>query len=123
MTNKQIANGNKIIAEFMNKDLWFLNSKIFKKNAPIIDKKLLRLSYHRNWQALMPVVCKVQRVYTEIIKAYYDGGKYKKVSDKFFKNGLIMERMMDFEQLHPADSISKVYSICVDFIKWYNKNK
>lgn len=118
MSNTEIQEGNKLIAEFMGgyvqigkttkKSMYsFLNNIEFCEallpqtkdgNYLFFEAQLL---FHSSWDWLMPVAQKILRTETGTLDVY---SLY--VSDA----------------LRTAD-ISKIYESVIDFIQWYNQHK
>lgn len=71
--NKEILEGNKLIAEFMTKDPGVL-SRDFKKAGTLES-----MQYHKSWDWLMPVVGKISSNCEE--PEELDGLKYALLSD------------------------------------------
>ena len=65
--------------------------------------------YHTDWNELMPVVIKIQTIGTE--NALFEN----------FEDGLKL--IINLENSFDKVTITKIYSRCLDFIKWYNENK
>ena len=102
MSEQEIIEGNKLIAEFMGLreqtdpterwlGHWFSGSERFD-----------RLHYNTSWDWLMSVVDKIYS-----LDKYY---KYKMYLNPFES---------ELKDLFP--NIEKVYEFCLDFIKWYNQ--
>lgn len=120
MENKEILEGNKLIAEF---DGWILTDEFPDKNRTYTKNGNIELDttfkYHTSWDWLMPVVDKIEKKGC-IIEISYSivcmcriciiGKKYEKafniINDN--KGGI--------------QPISAVYKSIVEFIKWYNQN-
>ena len=77
------------------------------------------LHYHKSWDWLMPVVEKIENVYTK----KYKSGFIVRIE---YKDIFVMTLDTSEELIICDQSDSKlegVYWTCVKFIKWYNKNK
>jgi hypothetical protein len=109
MTNEEILQGNKMIAEFMG--LWeaeegYLYNTQFEKGFRMSD-----LQYHSSWDWLMPVVGKIEDLGHIIIIGT--------LSDPL----LTVIYLEGFEQELEGSGSSKieaVYKACLAFIEWYN---
>ena len=111
--------GNKLIAEFMGIESYEANGYtnfVYEKNNHRTD---VDLSYHDSWDWLMPVVEKIENVYTK----KYKSGFIVRIE---YKDIFVMTLDTSEELIICDQSDSKlegVYWTCVKFIKWYNKNK
>lgn len=144
--DKEIIEGNKLIAEFMGgKIMPYGNSKPYPKGLPNwalneYDFDILKVGgfdYHSSWDWLMPVVEKIEKIF----QWEPDKGKYISV-DYFSINysrrypdyttitcisicTKLNGAMSEFHDVKTA-SLSKIESVwlaVVEFIKWYNQNK
>jgi hypothetical protein len=121
---------NMLIAQFMevkprliSPDCYGLNNMPFWSITGDTPDKVLKdasllLKYHNDWNQLMEVVDKIEN-YNEF------------TSVLFYPNSCTIIKSREF----PADDnyfeisidsftkIEAVYNACVEFIKWYNKNK
>lgn len=103
---------NKLIAEFMGISRYNENKSITLCVPPsqnVHDKRQCffgdELEYHSSWDWLMPVVGKIGKII---------------YSNRFIFN----ERNRHFSDICiSATTILDVYAECIQFIKWYNKNK
>lgn len=124
MTQTEILENNKLVAEFMD-------CIIKKKNTDYIYKvfddywTIYGLKYHKSWKWLMPVVEKIELLYNE-------GIDFNILSD-----GVIIYQLRDVDigQLHnPVEiirltsaeisfdnKIQVVWLAIINFIKWYNE--
>lgn len=96
---KDVREGNKMIAEFMGK--YFAAGRVYHdeqefKNMP--QDFIRELKYHTSWDWLMPVVKKILATDTGTLDVY----------------SLYVE-----DSLRTAD-ILKVWESCIDFIEYYN---
>lgn len=117
MTEQEIIEGNKLIAEFMNiQNTIPLGIRLF--GYPVV---YLKLNYHTDWRFLMNVVekintlnpnsdgseqfevtiqhnfCEINRLWCGNIQGRWKSGLYNKLN-----------------------TIESVWNCCVDFIKWFN---
>ena len=130
MENKEIIEGNRIIShsDFNTYEFAELNRK------PISDNFYLNvLTYHKDWNMLMPVVEKIEntwisgsrskvticRNFVEIVHTVgYHNTDYAKNSDLKKDNQLGGECYVN-----NFTKIENTYRMVVEFIKWYNENK
>lgn len=110
--NKEIEEGNKLIAEFMKNAA--VNSPHKKPNK--------ELKYHESWDWLMPVVEKIRQT-TEhghlITISFYSKGIGNPTECRIYLNDLGAEEITT-ECLNPIEA---VWLAVIDFIKWYNNQK
>ena len=114
MTEQEILEGNKLIAEFMgwvpkNGDLWVDESN---NNLPQNEKpKCLtdRWLYNSSWDWLMPVVREIEKLRYEVVIRCLDCQIFNRESSPAF----ICHKWSDTK-------IKSVYAAVVQFIKWYN---
>lgn len=124
MTEEQILDGNKLIAEFMGAkydkdtsfpihpdDLWLPIHGICNFKTIKIGKGKILL-YHKSWDWLMPVVEKIENLKFEY--SYYKGRAI--ITDLGFQN------MMN-DIAFSGSRIEATWLAVVEFIKWYNQNK
>lgn len=115
MTNKEIIEGNKLIAEFMGASFREYEQKKIKpyktticyfENGNCIFRSVSveNLKYHISWDWLMPVVATCLDKSNDGIDDWE--WHYENIDDTFF--------FVDIESTWLA---------VIDFIKWYNKNK
>ena len=106
---KNIIENNKIIAEFLNLTSQVIFEQVFavSENGKTNFYKKDELKFHSDWNWLMEVVEKIERL----------------------ENNLKNETREEFTQFQKVLSlpiytkIEAVYNACVEFIKWYNENK
>ena len=103
MENKEIIEGNKLVAEF---DGWVIDNSFPDKDRTYIKNGGIELDttfkYHTSWDWLMPVVQKICKLHRPS-KEYF---LIEKLYQSCFDNTPI-----------------KTYKAVVEFIKWYNENK
>jgi len=140
MKEKEILEGNKLIAEFMGATLFLERWRVQDENRkytveqPLANFLLMakneELKFHTSWDWLMPVVEKIVKyVYEE---EEQDGG-FGKVIVKHRPHprtfGMISQEekfMVRFNRcaMYDADTlIEATWLAVIDFIKWYNQNK
>ena len=138
MTDKEIIEGNKLIAEFMGikevqssydsygqlTPIWYTKNDVFKSNVYSVPNKsfaefLKKAKYSSSWDWLMPVVEKINKDYVfDVSRNYvriYDINDYNEQDDTIY---VIYQFLCDDKKL-----IDLVWLGVVEFIKWYNKNK
>lgn len=140
MTELEIFNSNKLIAEFMG-------VKPCKKHPDkqcfltIKDNKHSNLQYfhllkyHKSWDWLMPVIDKIESL--DLRKNGYDFPKVKFLGDhveifaysEYRSDYVYWKEWMDIagnwhKHVHQTNSkIEAAYQVVVEFIKWYNSEK
>jgi hypothetical protein len=92
-------------------NVWHVSNKKYEKGY------YTSLSFHSSWDWLMPVVEKINKLlYPDEDDGY---------ADQLIEGG--NELIFDFERScyfgYDNETIKTIYKKCVDFIKWYNKNK
>jgi len=126
MKEKEILEGNKLIAEFMEGKL--IDGYYDIPHLPVAVIKENCLSYHSSYDWLMPVVEKIEKTcdVTIIIGAAFP---YKLFESGRDKN---MVAVRDLRRTEMAQSISQttadnkidaIWLAVVEFIEWYNQNK
>jgi hypothetical protein len=111
MTEQEIIEGNKLIAEFMELKrgtTW----KVWNGYANFTEYNDLK--YHESWDWLMPIVENIERIDWNVninqVCCIYDNQHKTTTSGKSIsKSG--------------ATKIESVWLAVVDFIKWYNQNR
>ena len=114
MTNKEILEGNKLIAEFM------INNNTLKtptteystegmvkgiNDLLFDDEDFEELSYHISFDWLIPVVEKISSINFPRIDINFRGLKF------------------DSNKVYVCSNINYTYLGVIKFIKWYNENK
>lgn len=120
----EILEGNKLIAEFMEKTLY--------DDKPIMPRSMQSsgLEYHSNWSWLMPVVIKISLIAFPKengwnVEDYEDFSAYPypRTFGMRNKDGKFMVRL-NANQLFEADTLIEATWLAVtDYITWYNQNK
>lgn len=100
---------NKLIAEFMGLTIITDEISFFDTNYKPLKK------YHTDWNCLMEVVDKIEGLSKENETYSFS---ITKISVRVLYKG---NRLIDL----PIDNakIEAVYNACIEFIKWYNKQK
>lgn len=115
MKPKEIEEGNKLIAEFMNHK--FLNQEEYAKETycpkeEIINMPECNLFYHCSWDELMPVVEKIESLGYDV----FINGLYCRITDSGLSD-------FEIESSEVACKIESVFSTCVEFAEWYNNQQ
>jgi hypothetical protein len=114
MTQQEIIEGNKLIAEFMGgifeTNLPFTHTKHGWIDTPANDGKQIAqdydLKYHSSWDWLMPVIKKIHELDISIDNEVGSARQYNVVGSS----------------IGPV-TIESTWQACVEFIKYYNQNK
>lgn len=132
MTQEEILEGNKLIAEFLYPNLrdrvltreLILGEEAYAKMV-IIHEDYHLLRYHSSWDWLMPVVEKIEQikcvnVYTSktthgefSIEISYETPSYAGIQNN--KSIFIKDKTLT--------KIESTYKAAIEFIKWYNEQK
>ena len=123
MTNQEILEGNKLIAEFME-------AKMIVENYHGINiikfpygqtHDLAELRYHSLWDWLMPVVQKVTKLIQD--QQYIPIGKYQEYKEQYNIYEEQWRKLFDYQAYNffKAD-IESIYKAMISFIEWYNHN-
>jgi hypothetical protein len=120
--NKDILEGNKLIAEFMPDMKPFENPyrKIKKEDGFYIRYNIIDgsrsivgdIKYHTSWDWIMPVVERIGEDYEFMIDTYAG----IEVSEKPMQSILAVDRDESIPLIH------QTWLAVVEFIKWYNQN-
>ncbi len=108
MTEQEICEGNKLIAEFMG----FKNTTPDDKDFDIYENErgdlieLMSVKYRSSWDCLMPVVRKIVNLCVDDGGDLFESDQYTSILDTI-----------------PIAEIESAYKVVVEFINWYNKNK
>lgn len=133
MTPKQILEGNKLIAEFMQlkrgsckEERWYRFDNINQGQGYFTE-----LKYNKSYNWIMPVWCKIAKMFDfdnftispDRVDIYISGkikigaGRYS--NDSGTEGSLIYKYIfVDSDEL-----IDTLFTAIVEFLKWYNKNK
>ena len=109
--NKEILEGNKLIAEFVTEEPEVLKQDL--KRAGTLES----MQYHESWDWLMPVVEKINLLdeYEYSVTIYTMDCH---IQDKKGNTVISIDCKNTVDEL-----IKSVYEAVVEFIKWYNENK
>ena len=115
MTDKEIIEGNKLIAEIMgyiinpaNEWYNFEGACMGNMRTPVFD-----LKYHASWNRLMPVF---KKIWESIDQFQYDDEPYLYITEEIFHPDYLLSDFIN-------NNIESVWNRCVEFIKWYNEQK
>ena len=130
MENKEIIEGNKLIAEFMevkNVREYNLNSKhkclVISDDDGFIDyvEGINFLSYNDSWNRLMPVVENIKKLEFEF-NTFSDYTKTEKYRNEVRISELSVDKYCRI-LIRNTDMLDAIFNAVVEFIKWYNENK
>jgi hypothetical protein len=131
MTEQEIIEGNKLIAEFMDYehddndedsvtyccDHLVNISEVAHWESSIDDwTSWLRadeMKFHSSWDWLMPVF---KKIWESIDQFQYDDEPYLYITEEIFHPDYLLSDFIN-------NNIEGVWNRCVEFIKWYNKSK
>lgn len=111
MNNKEIIEGNKLIAEFMNININFWNRKWFINTYA-------SLKYHSSWDCLMTVIEKIESL------GFFTSITVLADNEKDGMQNLVDERYycgIDSNDYWGDSKINTVWFACVEFIKILKK--
>ena len=128
MTDKEIIEGNKLIAEFMQlktiKRDGMSDSYMFVLHPGFIPREVCpaNLEYHTSWDWLMPVVEKIENApnYDFFFHILGNGAFITTTRVENFRDG--SPDIVESKIVHDS-KIDATWLAVVEFIKWYNKNK
>lgn len=109
MTEIQILEGNKLIAQFMGKD---------DEHRFLFDHLNTKALYHISWDWIMPVIEKIKElkhpvyIYESHIQNTVEIFRLNDSSSYIIRKSSTKEKPIDL-----------VWSAVVEFIEWYNENK
>ena len=115
MTQEEILEGNKLIAEFMG--IKIIQSR-YGCNHPLVTcpyPDYSNLKYHSSWDWLMPVVEKIEND----LQDSFNVDIINKNQCEIVRNGNEFICGYGFETIYHS-KIKAVYYSVVEFIKWYN---
>lgn len=125
MTQEEILEGNKLIAEFMGAEKVDKHPQskstvvTFKLGKTTIVSSLGNFKFHSSWDWLMPIVEKIQHMDNKFevnidFQIHLMGAVELHINHK---------RVFGMTAFEPGTLINAVYEGVVEFIKWYNKQK
>lgn len=122
MSHKEVSEGNKLIAEFMGGEfetnLPFTYTKSGWVNTPANSSRQIAqdydLKYHSDFNWLMPVVEKIEKLKFEIhIYSHYNWKEPNRVVICDWRDNIIINNSSDHK-------IEGLFKSIIEFIKWYN---
>lgn len=118
MSDKEILENNKLIAEFEG-----LN--IITDNISWFDSSYKPLkSYNKSWNDLIPIIEKISSLYYRVVLEF---DKNPELNDIYIQNIItgeyIQSDYLEDREYQPQSNIELIWFNVVNFIKWYNKNK
>ena len=117
MSEQEIIEGNKLIAEFMgiyNQQLLLnTNENIGSQYISYLgDNYISNLKFHKSWDWIMPVVKKIGKIYEDLYK--------QAVITKIPISYEIESTYANVICRHVTIEINHLFERVVEFIKWYN---
>jgi len=111
MTDKEILENNKLIANFYDT---YLTVKYITTTVQQHISNYKDLRFHESWDWLMPVIIKIEKLGFSVDTKY---------CHCIIINGLNCDKYININTLKES-KIKAVYEAIIKFIKWYNeKNK
>lgn len=122
-----IEEGNRLIAIFVGDEIaiprtTFAGNKItmYAKPSEVGDWSVVKMYYHSSWDKLMPVVEKINNVFSKkqnaVMRGDGDDGEDKDLDDP---TGW---RSWSMRDVHLSTDIINVWKKSVEAIQWYNNN-
>ena len=124
MTPKEILQGNKLIAEFMGLEIIdrpYGNGFVTLSETEICDVD--DLSYHTDWNWLMPVVEKICHTNVNLGGDYVDYAYPRTFGMLNQSTGQLMIRLNGHQVFESSSLLETTYTAVADFIHWYNEIK
>lgn len=139
MTNDEILEGNKLIAEFFNNEYvdenrWISNNQLGLirvynfKELNLFNQDERNLKFHLFWDWLMPVVNKIElldylnlNVYSAVKFRRFNHVDTFWVIDGISDCGDNKVKISNFISNHGKNEIDTLYATITEFIKWHNK--
>jgi hypothetical protein len=109
MTEEQIIEGNKLIAEFMGKSIYPRNWNDENWEGERRDYMPHEVKYHASYDWLIPVCFKIKEICNSIQDA-----KLVQIASSYLSNICIANNRFVINELYPA---------VVNFLKWYKQLK
>lgn len=131
MTQEEIEEGNKLIAEFMGFKMVYHQGELAKgikkelwrrfpdedDSLPMGSLSISQFRYHYSWDMLMPVVEKIESMGYQVNITNYGCNiqEYEKAYKEYSNISVAEDGALN--------KITNVYKAVVQFIKYYNDNK
>lgn len=130
MTKEEINEGNNLFAKFLG----YVNTTPLDNYFNIYQNKegkmleTMSMSFHSDWNQLMEIVDKIESLDLSDIKIKnketYFGASAIITINSFSCSIEIVGVYTDFIKITESKTrIEATFRLCVEFIKWYNKNK
>lgn len=117
MTNKEIIEGNKLIAEFMGLEKREATAVVYERYK-WTDNHLYPvqvLQFDKSWDWLMPVVEKINDIECCVLDI-----NSRDTFIRYIRPNLMYQVLL--ERTNAQSKIENSWQAIVDFIKWYNEN-
>lgn len=116
--SREIENGNRLIAEFMQLKKLTETTWI----NPVLACSTDHLAYHESWGWLMPVLEKISTIHYgwENKEDEYDDCAYPRTFGMRDKDGNYMVRINSSQVFTANKLIEATYLAVIDFIQWFN---
>lgn len=120
MENKEIIEGNKLIAFFMDlTDNNYGQQFIVENNKDWVSAS--NLKFHTSWDWLMPVVEKIKKLEFEF-NTFSDYTKTEKYRNEVRISELSVDKYCRI-LIRNTDMLDAIFNAVVEFIKWYNETQ
>lgn len=124
MTEQQIIEGNKSIAEFLETEIDYTKhgetAYFFRDNENRTSGYLPHeLMFHKSWNWLMPVIEEIEEF--PYIGVHIEGCYCAIKSDEKYPGE--EDEIIVKNPINTFDKFSSVYQTVIQFIKWHNQNK
>jgi hypothetical protein len=125
-----VIENNRLIAEFMGYNEEIVNDEVYFTLPDMLESLSdEELHYHSDWNWLMEVVGRIESiksydrdVFGTEVKIYKDKCTIK--SGHYNTKGVVYSKEQYFDGIRQEKSKKEsTYTLCIDFIKWYNKQK
>lgn len=139
MTEKEILEGNRLIAKFDYRLSFRNDRKNFAEWVGPINGEIgnafmsTQLKYHKSWNWLMPIVEKISTInhgskegQRYIFNTNRCAKSHINENDKPIKiriKGVMITYPMPFIEIDSFNELEGTWFAIVEFIKWYNQNK
>ena len=129
MTQEEIIEGNKLIAEFMG---WWFDIGDKRKYIRILDEKNFEylksendLLFNSSWDWLMSAVEKIESIIDKHHGYFgvYISSNNCSIQGTNFRSDKIVNPPIYLCESYGDTKLEATYIMCIKFIKWYNENK